>query len=567
MMSRNQNSHFSLNPTANIKRSRMDISHSVKLTCNAGKLVPFELKEILPGDTFDINTSILARMQTLTVPLMDDLYIDTYYFFVPNRILWKHWQQFMGESDTPWYDDTAYSVPTIMFDTFPNKTGGVESYVHKGSVADYLGLPLPNFTADDAATNGRSQEVSHLPFRAYVKVWNDWFRNENIQDFATFNTEDAGVSMGVDNDAWYGMDLLPVNKYKDYFTSSLPQPQKGPEVTIGVGQTAPVFAATANNDLTDYSFGALRFVRFDGNDFTTGYHDLQLYSPASNNEYAYTTHDTATIGTGTHKDITPANLVADISAATGISINELRLAFATQKFYEQAARGGTRYIEILDSMFGVTNGDLRLQRPEYLGGNRLTVNINQAIQNSETGSTPLGNIGAYSLTTDSQHSFTKSFTEHGILLGLLCIRYDHSYNQGIPKFWSKVDKFDFYWPAFNGIGEQPTLNKEIFFSGTDADEEVFGYQEAYADYRYANNVLLGEMRTNYDQSLDFWHLGDDYDSLPTLSEEWIVEDGETIDRTLAVTSEVSDQFLVDMYINTIATRPMPLFSVPGMDIL
>lgn len=565
-MSRNQNSHFSMAPHANIKRSRMDVSHSVKLTCNAGKLVPFELKEVLPGDTFEVDTSILARMQTLTVPLMDDLYLDTYYFFVPNRLLWKHWQAFCGESDEPWYDDTAYSVPTIEVDIAKGST--TDMSVGSKTVADYLGMPLPN---RGTFSSSYTRKFSHLPFRAYVKVWNDWFRNENVQSFATFNTEDNSVVMNNQGSAFYGGALLPVNKYKDYFTSVLPAPQKGPEVTIGIGEIAPVFTGldhdrsvlkNGNSSITPWHMAYTN----DNASIVNGRNSVLRMTDQTNGSH-YVNASSNTDNGSNHGNVVPSNLWADISNATGISINELRMAFATQRFYEAAARGGTRYIEILESMFGVTNGDLRLQRPEYLGGNRLNINISQAIQNSETANTPLGNIGAYSLTTDHQSSFTKSFTEHGWLLGLLCIRYDHSYSQGYDKHWLRKDKFDYYWPMFANIGEQPVQNIQIFADGSSQDTEVFGYQEAWAEYRYANNTVLGEMRPNYAQSLDFWHLGDDYDSLPRYSEEWIVENGNTVDRALAVSGNVSDQFLVDIYINAWATRPMPLFSVPGLDVM
>lgn len=561
---RNQNSHFALNPHANIKRSRFDRSYTHKTTFNAGKLVPIMCEEILPGDTVTLDTSILSRMQTLITPLMDDMYLDTYFFFVPNRLLWKNWQRFCGESDEPWYDDTVYSVPQL---TFNAATQESINSIRPGSVADYLGLPI--FSGEAQALGMTS--VSHLPFRAYCRVWNDWFRNENTQGLTTFNTEDEGVEVNSrTSDAWYGGDLLPVNKYRDYFTSALPEPQKGPDVTIGVGNTAPVFTSP-----TDHSIDVLR----QGGDSAPNLHwynsgsgavDVgQMYNVAgrgtAGSEYNYmTTFGQKSDSGSVHATLAPSNLIADISAATSISINELRMAFATQQFYEQSARSGSRYIEILESMFGVNSPDSRLQRSEYLGGNRVAINVSQVVQNSETNSTPLGYTGAYSLTTDHQNSFTKSFVEHGYLLGVCCVRYPHSYQNGIDKMWLRKDKFDFYWPIFSNIGEQPILNKQIYADGSSADNEVFGYQEAWAEYRYGINRVSGEFRSAYYQTLDYWHLADDYTSLPSLSDEWSQENGDVIDRALAVSGRVSDQFMADFYFNMIATRPMPVYSVPGL---
>lgn len=571
-MSRNQNSHFARAPHANIPRSRFDISHTVKQTMNAGVLVPFEVKEILPGDTFDVDTSILARMQTLTVPLMDDLYLDTYYFYVPNRLLWKNWEHFCGENDEPWFDDTVYTVPQIEVDISPGaQNDGITNSVKKGTVADYLGMPL---AIESTSHTPRTRKFNHLPFRAYVKIWNDWFRNENTQALAAFNTEDNDVVMNNTGDAFYGGELLPVNKYRDYFTSCLPLPQRGDAVTIGVGNYAPVLTSNVNHseEILKYNTDVINPLRWHSNtNQPTAGSNYNIYGHAfSGSDYNFlqTRATSANAPTETNpQGLAPANLVADITAATGISINELRNAFATQRYLEALARSGSRYIEMLQGIFGVTAPDARLQRSEYLGGSRVQININQAIQQSETATTPLGNIGAYSLTTDNQKSFTKSFVEHGWLLGLCCIRYDHSYQNGFDRFWQRKDFEDFYNPYFANIGEQPVENIEIFANGTSADSEVFGYQEAWADYRYANNRVAGEMRSNYELSLDYWHLADDYTSRPYLDDDWSKENGEVIDRAIAVSQRVSDQFLIDMYINILATRPMPLYSVPGLDIL
>lgn len=565
-MNRNQNSHFARAPHANVKRSRFDMSHSVTTTMNAGKLVPFELREVLPGDTFEVDTSILARMQTLTVPIMSDLYLDTYYFFVPNRFLWKHWEEFCGESPEPWYDDTQYSIPTIEVDVAAGADpDNITTAVKPKTVADYLGMPLPN---PGTYTVAKMDTFNHLPFRAYVKIWNDWFRSEVVSGLATFNTEDTSVTMNNTGDAFYGGELLPVMKYRDYFTAALPQPQKGPAVEIGIGDVAPVFPT--DNNHSNPGNETVRWTKLDGS--VIGSSNNQNYTLYAHQASAASTF-MSTYANGSNASasnpaaVEPVNLWADISAATGITINDLRIAFATQRLYESLARSGSRYVELLEGLFGVSNGDLRMMRPEYLGGNRVAINVNQAIQNSETGSTPLGNIGAYSLTTDNQSSFTKSFTEHGWLIGLMCVRYPHFYSQGFDKHWLRKDFTDIYNPLFANIGEQPIENIELYVSGSSKDHEVFGYQEAWADYRYAQNHVTGEMRPTYAQSLDFWHLGDDYDTLPSLSEGWLKEDGSIVDRTLAVSSNVSDQFLVDIYIKMWATRPMPLFSVPGLDVM
>lgn len=572
-MSRNQNSHFARIPKADIKRSRFDISNSVKTTFNAGKLVPIEWWEVLPGDTFSVDASILTRMQTLITPLMDDMYLDLYFFYAPNRLLWQNWQHFCGENDRPWFDEEVeYSVPQISFSmSEADISNGIT--VKKGTVADYLGLPLPipGTTEDDGS---RSVRVSHLPFRMYCRVWNEWFKSESLQNNAAFTDYDTGTSLNSDGEALYGGALLPVNKYRDYFTSALPSPQRGPEVTIGVGDIAPVFAGSSNinfDEIKSLAGGSLSPLRFytssPESGAQSGWHDLKVYNGSSGIEAAGAiAGESAAASSGTHYYFTPANMYADISNATGISINELRLAFATQRYYETIARSGSRYIELLDSVFGVQAPDQRLQRTEYLGGQRVHVNVNQVIQNSETNNTPLGDLGAYSLTTDNQNCFTKSFVEHGILMCMAAVRYDHSYQDGIDRQFMREDFFDYYNPIMANLGEQPIYNKQIF-AGSLRDDEVFGYNEAWAEYRYKNNRISGEFRSRYDQTLDYWHLADNYTSLPYLSEDWIKENGETVDRAIAVSQRVSDQFMLDIYFKVDATRPMPLYSIPGLNVL
>lgn len=571
-MSRNQNSHFAMIPKANIKRSRFSMSSSTKTTFNAGKLIPLKWWEVLPGDTFDVSTSILTRMQTLITPLMDDMFLDVFYFYSPNRLLWQNWQRFCGENDQPWFDeDVEYSVPQISFSMAADRVD-TGLTVKKGTVADYLGLPMP-VPGSVANSTGNMVRVSHLPFRMYARVWNEWFRSENLQNMAAFTDYDTGTTLNSSGEALYGGELLPVNKYRDAFTAALPSPQRGPEVTIGVGDLAPVFTASPDHSWNTLAHGgtpnALHWRRTatEASEWDSNNHALFATATGSN-PYSASTSANSASGTETNRwTVVPSNLYADISNATGISINELRLAFATQRYYETLARSGSRYIELLDSIFGVQAPDQRLQRTEYLGGQRVHVNINQTIQQSETNTTPLGNVGAYSLTVDSQNAFTKSFVEHGILMAFCCVRYDHSYQDGINRQWFREDFFDYYNPIFANIGEQPVKNREIFAQGNNRDEQVFGYQEAWYEYRYGQNNVTGEFRSRYDQTLDYWHLADNYTSMPYLSEDWIKEDGNVVDRAIAVSQRVSDQFMADFYFDIKATRPMPLYSVPGLDVL
>lgn len=574
-MKRNQNSRFALNPKVNIPRSRFDMSYDVKTTFNAGLAIPVTWQEILPGDTFNVDTSMLIRMQTLMTPVMGDMYADLYWFFVPNRLLWKHWTNFCGESDEPWFDETVYTVPQLEFDSAPYDANQ-DHTVEVATVADYLGLPVRHKPKSWSGTGPYMTKVNHLPFRAYSRIWNEWFRNENVQNMTPFNMEDADTVLWIGEQAtpFNGGSLpLPVNKYRDIFTSALPQPQRGPAVTIGVGNLAPVFAGSQTHDWTTLAHGNTKPASIRFRDSTS---ESATHASGSYNLFGYTGSSSNTLQTnaGTISstgsspfEVTPANLYADISSATGISINELRLAFATQRFYELAARSGSRYIEILSSMFHVDNGDARLQRSEYLGGNRCRINISQVAQQSETGNTPLGDLGAYSLTTDNQHSFTKSFTEHGILMCIMCVRYDHAYQQGIDRKFLRKDKFDYYWPQFANIGEQPIYNKELFLNGKADDNEVFGYQEAWAEYRYGLSKVSGEFRSDYDLTLDSWHLADDYEDTPNLSSGFIMENSSTIDRITAVSQRLSNQFMADIYFKIDATRPMPVYSVPGLDVL
>ncbi len=548
-MNRNVESHFALNPTRiDLSRSTFDRSSSVKTSFNAGDIVPFFLEEVLPGDTFNVKSSKVVRMQTLLTPMMDNVYLDTYYFFVPNRLVWKHWKEFNGENtESAWIPETTYEVPQI---TSPAGTGW-----SVGTIADYFGIPtgVPNLS------------VSALPFRAYALVMDSWFRDQNLSDPLVIPDDDAtvaGVNTGTFvSDVAKGGKPYVAAKYHDYFTSCLPSPQKGPDVKIPVASIGnlPVYALAERVPINSDSRASVWYGS-SGTELTDHYNAWNFFAGAT----ATAPYNSVNSNSGQ----TPLNLwaVSDGSAASA-TINQLRLAFQIQKLYERDARGGSRYIEILKSHFGVTSPDARLQRPEYLGGNRVPININQVIQQSGTGSgssTPQGTVVGMSQTTDSHADFIKSFTEHGFIIGVMVARYDHTYQQGLDRMWSRKDRFDYYWPVFANIGEQAVKNKEIYAQGNKEDDEVFGYQEAWADYRYKPNRVTGEMRSAYAQSLDVWHLADDYSSRPSLSDSWIREDKTNIDRVLAVTSANSNQFFADIYVQNRATRPMPMYSIPGL---
>lgn len=547
-MSRNSQSHFAVNPTnIDMSRSRFDRPFSHKTTFNVGQIIPFYVDEVLPGDTFDVETSRVIRMQSLITPVMDNIYLDMYYFFVPNRIVWSHWKQFMGENtESAWIPKTEYEVPQI--------TAPAESGFAVGTIADYLGVPtgVPNLS------------VNALPFRAYALICNEWFRDENLSDPLNIPVDDATVA-GV-NTGTFVTDVskggLPYTaaKYHDYFTSALPAPQKGPDVLIPSATAGeyPVVTRSETHDVGSVPYS----VSYVGSDL-----------PSSEQDYTFAFDSSGVSKRAVFSDSDAGstfpvinNLWAQASGGLGATINQLRLAFQIQKLYEKDARGGTRYIEVLKSHFGVTSPDARLQRPEYLGGNRVPININQVLQTSGTveGNTPQGTPVGQSLTTDTHHDFKKSFVEHGFVIGVMVARYRHTYQQGLERFWNRHTRLDFYWPVFANIGEQAILNKEIYAQGTDEDEEVFGYQEAWADYRYKPDRVSAEMRSAYAQSLDVWHLADDYDKLPALSDSWIREDPSNVDRVLSVQSNTSAQLFADIFVMNRTTRPMPMYSIPGL---
>ncbi|QXN75122.1 major capsid protein [Microvirus mar28] len=546
-MNRNTNERFATNPThLDIGRSRFDRAHGVKTSFNTGFLIPFYVDEVLPGDTFSIKTSKVIRMPSLITPIMDNLYLDTYYFYVPNRIVWDHWEELQGENkQSAWIPQIAYEVPQV---TSPATTGW-----EVGTIADYMGIP----------TGVPGLSVNALPFRAYALICNEWFRDENLTDPLNIPTGDATVA-GVNTgnymtDVAKGGQPFKVAKYHDYFTSALPSPQKGPDVTIPVTQPQNLPVVTMATDVPTPGTEALHMMpNYQG----TSSH---VYSSNNGDSNRGTGNLLVTVPNGSPNWMYPTNLWAMQSGDAAVAtINQLRTAFQIQKLYEADARGGTRYIEILKSHFGVTSPDARLQRPEYLGGNRLPITINQVLQSAPTSSSPQGTPTGQSLTTDVHGDFSKSFVEHGFIIGVMCVRYDHVYQQGLERFWSRKDRFDYYFPVFANLGEQAILNKEIYAQGNAQDEEVFGYQEAWADYRYKPSHVTGMMRSQYALSLDSWHIADYYTSLPHLSDAWIREDPSNINRVIAVQDEASNQFFADIWVDCTCTRPMPLYSIPGL---
>ena len=542
-MNRNSEYNFAQNPQVGVSRSRFQRNSDNKTTFNTGDLIPVYLDEVLPGDTHQVDVACVMRMATPIFPVMDNAYCDFYFFFVPNRLLWQHWKEFMGENkETAWTPKTEYSVPQV---TAP-KGGWAE-----GTLADYLGLP----------TKVEGISVSALPGRAYGLIYNEWFRNQNVTQPTLVEVTDATTTGKNDGSATNDNAItlakpLKAAKVFDYYTGALPEPQKGEPITLPLTGNAAIRAYSDNGITPDDEEIIFKSWTAAG----------ETKNPTGRNSFiegkgAYTLRGAD--GEGAFASGRSQKLYADLSTVTAATINQLRQAFQIQKLLEKDARGGTRYREVLREHFGVISPDSRMQIPEYLGGYRLPINVSQVIQTSSTDNTsPLGNTAALSVTTMNKPMFTKSFTEHGLIMGLAVVRTDQTYQQGIERMWSRKGRYDYYWPVLANIGEQAILNKEIYAQGNAKDNEAFGYQEAWADYRYKPSKVTGLFRSNAQQSLDAWHYAQDYDKLPTLSTAWMEQGEAEMKRTLAVQSQ--PDFIADFYFMNKTTRCMPVYSIPGL---
>jgi hypothetical protein len=531
MMHRNQSvdpHRFAMIPSAEIPRAKFDRQFAHKTTFDAGYLIPVYVDEVLPGDTFNVNMTAFARLSTPIFPVMDNMHLDSFFFFVPNRLIWNNWQKFMGQQDNPG-DSISYVVPQQV-----SPAGGYAV----GSLQDYMGLPT-------VGQVGSGNTVSHCAFwpRAYNLIWNEWFRDENLQSSVVVDKGD-----GPDSSASVNYTLLRRGKRHDYFTSALPWPQKGSSVSLPLGTSAPIVRSNNAPSWKGYQAGTNTLAGTSGS--------LNVLSGALQNPSYGLSLDPN------------GGLYADLSSATAATINQLRQSFQIQKLLERDARGGTRYTEIIRAHFGVISPDARLQRPEYLGGGSTPVVINPIAQTSGTGvtggSTPLANLAGVGTVLAAGHGFTQSFTEHGVIIGLVCVRADLTYQQGLPRMWSRSTRYDFYFPAFAMLGEQPIYQREIYVDGSSADSTVFGYQERWAEYRYKPSQISSLFKSTSAGTLDAWHLAQKFTSAPTLNSTFIQENP-PLARTLAVGSAANgQQFIFDSFFNCITARPMPLYSVPGL---
>lgn len=539
---------FSDAPAMYMKRSKFDRSHVYKTTFNSGRLIPVFVDEVLPGDTTRMSVNYFARLATPIKPIMDNIYLDWFFFFVPNRLVWEHWQNFCFEQEDP-NDSTDYVIPTVL------ATGNSDN-AYIGSLWDYFGLPVN--------TSGNISGISALPFRGVYLIWNEWFRDENLQKSVKIQKGDTNEVLNsaraAEQPSWVftsdtnivpGLACPPRGKRHDYFTSALPWTQKGPGVNISLTGNAPVLGDGQRLGLSP-----------DGAGNTLGYLCMTSNVGAmlrNGNTSEWSAHQNAFVTSDSSK----SGLIADLSSVSAVTINGLRTAFQMQKFYERLARGGSRYTEVLRSFFGVVSPDARLQRPEFLGSFTKMINVNPIAQTSATDTTsPQGNLSAYGVTAAKFHGFTKSFVEHGYIFGFVCARADLTYQQGINKMWLRSTVYDFYWPTFAHLGEQAIELREIYAQGSDDDSLVFGYQERYAEYRYKPSQITGKFRSSVTGgSLDVWHLSQFFINAPTLNEEFILENP-PIERIVAVPGE--PEFLLDIGFRYTTVRPMPMFGTPGL---
>lgn len=547
--SHRKTNRFSQIPNSPIQRSVFDRSHDYKTTMNAGYLIPFFVDEVLPGDTFKLRVNAFVRMNTLIAPFMDNVFMDTFFFFVPNRLVWDNWQRFCGEQKNPG-DSTDFLIPSLAgTNTFKN-----------GTIFDYMGLPT------GVVLNPTNTPINALPFRAYNLIYNEWFRDENLIDSIPVPTTDGP-------DPISNYTLRKRAKRHDYFTSALPWPQKGPQVDINLASNSVVPVEMWSR--TDPTVAKANWTNGVGIHFVDGINYASMYSDVGGDFVQRYSEAHPNVGTGLRAILSPNVKYLSHNNTYGngyandpyvswpsIEVNDLRQAFQIQKFYEKWARGGSRYTETLRVMFNVISPDARLQRPEYLGGTHSRVNVVPTAQTSSTDSvSPQSNLSGFGVLGDSAHGFNKSFVEHGYVIGLCCLRADITYQQGLNRMWSRRQLFDFYWPTLAHLGEQVVYNKEIYTQGTAEDDGVFGYQERYAEYRYKPSMITGKLRSTDSQSLDVWHLAQKFDSLPKLNQDF-VEENPPIARVIAVQNE--PQFFADFWFDLKTSRPMPVYSVPGL---